>query len=351
MPGSPSENPQDPGSDSEAGEGAMAERVRDPRMHLGIYGRPAQQPRLSATEIIAGALTVIWLLSVALFLFGLAPETRTAVLSSADPLTMVLTVLSVLLPIALIWIVATTARTLRELRGEAARLQGAIDAVRHTVNLQGRQPVAVRHSVDPRPPAAPAGPRSDAGRGLFDRRVPPPRVPADDQAALSFGTGPDEVPPPIPVATYVHALNFPEGPEDAEGFRALRLALANHDLAKLIRASQDVLTLLSQSGIYMDDLTADRARPEFWRRFAAGERGRAIAMLGGVRDRQALSAVATRMRADTIFRDAAHHFLRQFDRSFSAFEATATDAEIVALSSTRTARAFMLVGRVTGTFD
>ena len=33
------------------------------------------------------------------------------------------------------------------------------------------------------------------------------------------------------------------------------------------------------------------------------------------------------------------------------FEQNATDAEIAMMSETRTARAFMLLGRVTGTFD
>ena len=74
----------------------------------------------------------------------------------------------------------------------------------------------------------------------------------------------------------------------------------------LIRASQDVLTLLSQDGIYMDDLRPDRARPEVWRRFAQGERGRAIAALGGIHDRSSLVLAAGRMKKDPVFRDAAH---------------------------------------------
>ena len=37
--------------------------------------------------------------------------------------------------------------------------------------------------------------------------------------------------------------------------------------------------------------------------------------------------------------------------SMDDFAANATDAEISALSDTRTARAFMLLGRVAGTFD
>jgi len=122
-------------------------------------------------------------------------------------------------------------------------------------------------------------------------------------------------------------------------------------VAKLIRAAQDVLTLLSQEGIYMDDLRPERARPELWRRFAAGERGRPIAGLGGIRDRSSLALTASRMREDPVFRDAGHHFLRTFDETFQDFEKNASDADLAELSDTRTARAFMLFGRVTGTFD
>ena len=119
----------------------------------------------------------------------------------------------------------------------------------------------------------------------------------------------------------------------------------------LVQASQDVLTLLSQDGIYMDDMRPDRSRPEIWRKFANGERGRSVAALGGIRDRSSLALTAGRMREDTIFRDAVHHFLRRFDQLLVSFEPSASDEEIISLSETRTARAFMLLGRVTGSFD
>ncbi len=152
------------------------------------------------------------------------------------------------------------------------------------------------------------------------------------------------------VSDFVRALNFPENAEDKEGFRALRRALKDRQTAQLVQASQDVLTMLSQEGIYMDDLAPDRARPEIWRRFAEGQRGRSIATLGGIRDRSSLALSAARMRQDPVFRDAAHHFLRKFDQTFSAFEQTATDESIARLAETRTARAFMLLGRVAGVF-
>ena len=85
--------------------------------------------------------------------------------------------------------------------------------------------------------------------------------------------------------------------------------------------------------------------------FAEGKRGREIASLGGVRDRSSLALAAGRMKQDPIFRDAVHHFLRRFDQSFVDFEKTANDADIAALGDTRTARAFMLLGRVAGIFD
>ena len=100
----------------------------------------------------------------------------------------------------------------------------------------------------------------------------------------------------------------------------------------------------------MDDLTPERARPEVWRKFAGGERGPAVAGIGGIRDRSSLALSAARMRQDTIFRDAAHHFLRTFDKTFSQMIDELSDQDIVAIAETRTARAFMLLGRVTGIF-
>ena len=173
----------------------------------------------------------------------------------------------------------------------------------------------------------------------------------DEEPSLALGTPAEELRPPLSIIDFIRALQFPENADDRDGFRALRRALEDRKVAKLIRAAQDVLTLLSQEGIYMDDLTPDRARPEVWRRFANGERGRAIAGLGGVRDRSCLALTASRMREDTIFRDAGHHFLRTFDKTFAEFEKNANDADLAAMAETRTARAFMLFGRVTGTFD
>ena len=328
----------------------------DPLRQDQIGSAPQSAKSMQATELVAAGLAVVWVGAVAAYVFT-GPKDATA-------LGLVLTLLVVFLPLALIWAAITTLRSVQVLRNESARLQATVEAMRaaYVLGLQGQgmQP-SVERKLDAlakqtETALASFSSRRDAGLTLpsANRRAVqlPPEVQADvEQPALALGTPADALQPRLGVANFTRALQFPESPDDKEGFRALRLALEDRNVAKLIRASQDVLTLLSQEGIYMDDLKPDRSRPELWRKFAAGERGRAIAGLGGVRDRSSLALTAGRMREDPVFRDAAHHFLRTFDRCFAEFEPLASDAELADLADTRTARAFMLFGRVTGTFD
>jgi hypothetical protein len=289
--------------------------------------------------------------------------------SDAQTFGLVMTLLMVFLPVALIWVVVTTLRSVRALRAEAARLQATVDAMRTSyVQMQGQAQPAGKSSVERKLDEIAAVTRQaetvlatftsrrDTGLSVpsADRKaalVKPMPEPTAEQPALALGSPAEDLRAPLTVADFIRAVQFPESPEDKEGFRSLRLALEDRTVAKLIRSAQDVLTLLSQDGIYMDDLKPELCQPELWRRFAAGERGRSIAALGGIRDRTSLALTAARMKSDPVFRDAAHHFLRTFDKTFAAFEANATDAELADLSDTRTSRAFMLFGRVTGTFD
>lgn len=319
-------------------------------------------------DVVAVVVSLLWLALVGGF-FLFAGDGTVGALGS------VMVLVAIFLPIALIWVAAITLRSTRAMRAETERLQTTIDAMRHaylgqiqagTARLAEAAPTAEAAPATSRPAAPGRLPRAEpaTARATFTTRrdtapeaqrdkaaLGAPKPAAEEQPALALGTPAEDLALPVSVADFIRALNFPDTPTDKEGFRALRRALDDRTMAKLIRAAQDMLTLLSQDGIYMDDLTPDRARPEVWRRFAQGERGRAIAGLGGVRDRSSLALSAARMRQDTIFRDAAHHFLRQFDRTFAEFEANASDAEIADLAETRTARAFMLLGRVTGIFD
>ena len=319
---------------------------------------PSAEGGFTRTDLVGSVLCVIWVVAVVAYLW-MGPE-------DGSSLGMVLILLVVFLPLALIWAAVTTLRSVRSLRAEAARLQATVEAMRAVyanTQRQGNAPSMERKLEEIAQSAkhtetalATFTSRRDAGLSVpsADRKLaltPPQPDPTAEQPALALGTPAEDLRPPLAPADIVRALQFPESPDDKEGFRALRLALEDRNVAKLIRAAQDVLTLLSQEGIFMDDLKPDRARPEIWRKFAGGERGRAIASLGGVRDRSSLALTAGRMREDPVFRDAAHHFLRTFDRAVQDFEKLANDADLSDLSDTRTARAFMLLGRVTGTFD
>lgn len=303
----------------------------------------------AAAEWVGAGVALVWILAVFLWGLGLGQLSGWG--------GMVFLTFSVLLPIAMLGLIVLLLRQLHDLRGAAARLAEQIQALRQA---EARETAAraVRTDAAARAPAAGQfASRRDPGLSQIsaDGRQalthPAPAGPGEDQPALALATPTLAEAPPLDVGAFIRAIQFPESAEDAEGFAALRRALADRTAAKLIRAAQDVLTLLAQDGIYMDDLAPDLARPEIWRRFANGERGRSIAALGGIRDRSCLALTGQKMREDPVFRDAAHHFLRSFDRAFSEIAPRAADEEIVALSDTRSARAFMLVGRVAGTFD
>jgi hypothetical protein len=310
--------------------------MTDPLPAFPKAARPARWPLVEGAAL---ALSVIWVAAVLGYFWRLPDD-------AVGP-GVLMTLLILCLPLIPVWATVVTLRAMRTLRDEAAHLRATVEAMR-------------RSATPPRPAAAtvdrPSIPDRPVERGVpvtfTSRREAAPPVPLrpEEQASLSFGL-PADAPPPVIATDFIRAVQFPEDANDREGFRAMRAALADRTAAKLIRAAQDVLTLLSQEGIYTDDLTPDLAQPDVWRRFAGGERGRSVADLGGVRDIDVLAAVAVRMREDAIFRDAAHHFLRSFDRAFAAFEKQASDAELMAMSDTRTARAFMLIGRVAGTFD
>ncbi len=337
----------------------MSEQQDTSTTPLGIYNRP-QTERITSIEVIALALTILWLLGTAIFFFLLEPLSSPP--QGGGGMHMMFLLLGIFMPVAMIWVAATAARSNKMMREESQRLQTAIDAIRQAYVAQNQSSsVVTQPSVTRKLDEIAASQRkAETVLATFSstrqpspapKPKPEPEATSEGQVALPLGTSAEDIEPPLVTVDFIKAMNFPEDAEDKAGFAALRRALKNRKTSKLVQASQDVLTLLSQDGIYMDDLRPDMARTEIWRRFGAGERGRAIAPLGGIRDRSSLALAAARMKQDTIFRDSAHHFLRLFDRTICEFTETATDAEIAELSDTRTARAFMLLGRVAGTFD
>ena len=275
------------------------------------------------SRIVVG-LAIGWVFLLTLLFVVFPPQIMSE--EGFDSLRFVALVVAVFVPVAMVLLTGAAINTHRKLRDQTFRMQTALDALRQTRTSQP----APQRPVDVKPAARPA---------------PPPEIEPDPPVA-----------PPVAASHLSHidlirALNFPDNEDDTEGFAALRAALRDPQARQLVQASQDVLTLLSQDGIYMDDLHVAPASADIWRLFATGERGPAIAGLGGVSDDAALAAVAQRKKEDTIFRDSMLHFLRHFDKMIDAFSPEASDEELLILAETRSARAFMLLGHVSGTFD
>lgn len=329
---------------------------------------PITRDNAGAEMRIALALTLVWLLACGLYL-AFVPGALSNVTSNV--LGLVFLIVAVGFPLVLIWTVSYVAGSIRSIRTEAIVLRQSMEQIKNVIEdrpkgdndkqekLQKQlaeistltQQTEQRLTELATKTLAVTGGVASA-RTTAAALTVPEEVPLDSNQTslpLQGETGPERV--PISVVEFIKALNFPDNAEDREGFRVLRRAFEERQLGKLLRASQDVLTLLSQDSIYMDDLNPDKPMPNVWRKFAKGERGLSVTALGGIRDRSALTLAKTRLKNDPIFRDATHHFLRQFDKILVEFEKSAEDGELIEMSETRSARAFMLLGRIAGSFD
>lgn len=265
------------------------------------------------------------------------------------------------MPLALIWLAVWSARSLSLLRQEAGDLRALLAQMRDG-GVSG--PVQSARPVDSQPgPAATQDAFADSGSGRGPAALPPSAgarmatrrpapaasrpVAAQDgrQASLQLDS---PAMAELTAPELYFALNFPDGPEDREAIRCLRLALSDPGMARLIRAAQDVVTLLAGQGVYMDELRIPETDPDLWHRFAEGARGEAIAGLAVIGDDAALHIAGEMLRGDEVFRDVAHHFLRHFDRLLNRKAQDEGPQLLAVLAETRSGRAFLLLAQVTG---
>jgi len=345
---------------------------------------------------VAAGLSAVWVVLVGAYAVGFFGVSQARGMVYLDAAFFLVTLA---LPLILVWLAAFLAE-------ELARQREMIAALAEVVGPLFGSLEATRTSLDRHGPASPAEIREAvhlavlAGRGA-DAVAPFERVLATQaklaarlDALLDLAAAPPDAahgpdaarPPPIPHAEprrpsrpqptpaatgqpdlpllpepapetplgwgdLVRALDFPRDAEDDEGFRALRRALRQRNLAKMLQAAEDVMTLLSQEGVYMDDLSVDPAQPESWRSFVAGGRGATVAGMGGVRDEAVLATARGLMKADPIFRDTALFFQRRFDAVLGEVAEGASDADLADLAGTRSGRAFQLMARASGSFD
>ena len=160
-----------------------------------------------------------------------------------------------------------------------------------------------------------------------------------------LGQSPTE-PPAWPVV--IRALDFPEDAEDEAGQHALARASRDPVLGPLLRGAEAVLSAFASEGLFMDDLKPVHAGPEEWARL--GREG-VPPRFGPMGDAVAEAVARNRLATDPSLREAALRMLQAWQRLMGrSAHAVGSDPVLVELADTRTGRAVMLVGRVTGAF-
>ncbi len=321
-----------------------------------------------AAVYIALALTIIWGLG-GLVMYFAYPDVIHEL--SRDQSLTALILVGLLLPIILLWMAALIAKSLLTMRRETNDMRTSVEKMRKTLQIQVAEESETRDRwIQSQLAQITAMTKQTDHRlailtekTLSERaETPAPRDTTalskkiaeavdENQADLPLPGDKKLSNAPVTIRELIKALNFPDNEHDAEGFQALRRAKSDHTTSKLITEAQSVLTMLSQDGIYVDDLRVEKPDASAWRSFAKGIRGKDVAALGMVRDRTALTLTNTRLKSDIQFRESVHTFLTQFDTVLREFEKTAENTELTEMGKTRSALAFMLLGRISGAFN
>ncbi len=331
---------------------------------LGPFEKISPRSAFEGREVLfAALLSVLWLVLLAGYgagYFGLFGDLATP--RSAPFLEITFFLLALILPLALVWLAAGLMRHSFQIQDEARRLERQVLDLQGGTQSQSRvsQPRIKDNRIETMQQRVSelAGQLkqlettiTSVGQMQTAMQAQLASSPAADQGRFTFDEEPPQTTEPSPGwAGLIRALDFPRDEKDTEGFRALRVAKKDEEANQLLRAAEDILNLLSQEGIYMDDLRPSDASAKAWRLFATGTRGQDVAAVGSLDAPEALERIAERGKTDQIFRDTALYFLRRFDIMLRAFCADANDAEIQMLADTRTGRAFMLLARDAGMF-
>ncbi|TRD21709.1 hypothetical protein [Palleronia caenipelagi] len=307
------------------------------------------------TRLLAAAWggTVLWLLLSLWAIFGGAASS-------------VVVLVAVILPVALIWLVwsglqrigqlearlaATGAAAPPDLTGVHARIDDLTEsqsALAAALARMGDEIAQYERQSEP-PVSAPIAAREPEPASPPARPDPTP-TPVPAQPAAPAPEDPPES-RSLPPETLITALQFPLDASDRAGFAALRRAMGDVQARRMVTSAQDMLTLLSAEGLYMDDFDPPAVGAALWRRFVQGERGGELLLLGEIATGEQVEKVATRINLDMIFRDTAQHFVRNFDTELVRLEADLDDRLLADLGDTRTGRAFRLVGQAMALFD
>ena len=144
----------------------------------------------------------------------------------------------------------------------------------------------------------------------------------------------------------IRALNFPNNINDQIGFRALKIAKKHKHTNDLLLSAEDVMTLLSQNGVYLDDHDFYPTNDLIWINFIRNENINKNKSLICSGHEKIIEILSKRKIEDIIFKDTMLTFLRRFDQFLRQRSQSATDENLFHLFFTRSGKAFILIGKL-----
>ena len=142
------------------------------------------------------------------------------------------------------------------------------------------------------------------------------------------------------------ALNFPNDVNDEIGFKALKLAKKHKKTKELLLSAEDVMTLFSKKGVYLDDHKFSPLNNKNWVEFLSDENINQKKLLVCLGHEKLIEILNKEDINDTIFRDTMLTFLRRFDQFIRHRYLSAHEDQLSQLAFTRSGKAFILIGKL-----
>lgn len=262
--------------------------------------------------------------------------------------------IAILSLLAFIWVTMTSRRSFKAIHREIVPIKQAVEELRKAVQSQ-ESPQPDRFQLE-QGDAKPIDQQlaisisnlalaeeSDGPEAAASPVVAPPLAAEDPGREPEPATKEEDTNSLLESQYLIRALNFPNDEHDTIGFEIMRRAFGDRSVQSVMAASHNILTMLSQDGIYVDDLPPSRIPAEAWRGIARRERSEVIESFEVTRDPAMLAVIKDRLHDDIEFRDGGQHLVVHFQQLLVTFEAQLTDTNFLELGETRTARAFLLL--------
>lgn len=124
------------------------------------------------------------------------------------------------------------------------------------------------------------------------------------------------------------------------------------DVAAVLLLTDQVAEELRHDKVFLEDLSVEHVSAPLWARFSRGERGGDLVSLAGISDDVSAAIVRARLRNAKGFRTLSLRLMIAYARLLErAVDDMGVDQRLVELAETRSGRAFMLIGGLTGTFE